>query len=288
MASENSTEREWTPPSTFDLKEIPIPNTFTPDPAALLDYVVNFQSRPDDVILVSYPRSGTNWMREILWQLYNNGEVSERKVFERVPLLERAFDIKGQPGVRTLPSPRLISSHLTYDVIPEGEGCKYIYIARNPKDVAVSYYEFMKAFGPSGGYNGPWEFFSRIFVEGKVPFGLWNKHVLEWWKRKDNSNVLFLKYEDLKKDLTANIWQIAEFLEKPVSKDIVNKITHQCTFKEMTKNMSAFTFIDDLKVLRKGEIGDWKNYFTPEIEKRFETDVMKELMGTGLTFDFEP
>ncbi|XP_044172185.1 sulfotransferase family cytosolic 1B member 1-like isoform X1 [Acropora millepora] len=288
MASENSTEAEWTAPSTFLLKEIPILNTFTPDPEALLDYVVNFQTRPDDVILVSYPRSGTNWMREILWQLYNNGEVSERKVFERVPLLERAFDIKGQPGVRTLPSPRLISSHLTYDVIPKGEGCKYIYIARNPKDVAVSYYEFMKAFGPSGGYNGPWEFFARIFVEGKVPFGLWNKHVLEWWKRKDNSNVLFLKYEDLKKDLTANIWQIAEFLEKPVSKDIVNKITHQCTFKEMTKNMSAFTFIDDLKVLRKGEIGDWKNYFTPEIEKRFETDVMKELMDTGLTFDFEP
>ena len=111
--------------------------------------------------------SGTNWMREILWQLYNNGEVSERKVFERVPLLERAFDIKGQQGVRTLPSPRFISSHLTYDVIPKGEGCKYIYIARNPKDVAVSYYEFMKAFGPSGGYNGPWEFFARIFVEGK-------------------------------------------------------------------------------------------------------------------------
>ena len=81
-------------------------------------------------------------MREILWQLYNNEEVSERKVFERVPLLERAFDIKGQPGVRTLSSPRLIGCHLTYDVTPKGKGCKYMYIARNPKDVAVSFYEF--------------------------------------------------------------------------------------------------------------------------------------------------
>lgn len=105
-------------------------------------------------------------MQEILWQLYNNGEVSKRKIFERVPMLERALD-NGRPDVRTLPSPRLIHSHLTYDVIPKGEGCKYMYIARNPKDVAVSFYEFMKAHGPSGGYNGPWEFFARIFMEGK-------------------------------------------------------------------------------------------------------------------------
>ena len=73
----------------------------------------------------------------------------------------------GRPDVRTLPSPRLIHSHLTYDVIPNGKGCKYMYIARNPKDVAVLFYEFMKAHGPSGGYNGPWEFFARIFMEGR-------------------------------------------------------------------------------------------------------------------------
>ena len=102
-----------------------------------------------------------------------------------------------------------------------------------------------------------------------------------------NSSWHFV-FLSISQDLTANICQIAEFLEKPVSNDIVNKITHQCTFKEMTKNMSTFTLIDDLKVLRKGEIGDWKNYFTPEIEKRFESEVMKELMDTGLTFDFEP
>ena len=48
--------------------------------------------------------------------------------------------------------------------------------------------------------------------------------------------------------------------------------------------MSTF-IVDGPKLLRKGEIGDWKNYFTPEIEKHFESEGMKELMDTGLTFD---
>lgn len=73
--------------------------------------------------------------------------------------------------VSTLPSPRLLHTHLTYDVIPKGKTdnteCKYIYVARNPKDVAVSFYKFMTDFGSVAGYNGPWEFFTRLFVEGK-------------------------------------------------------------------------------------------------------------------------
>ena len=109
-------------------------------------------------------------MCEILWQLYNNSEISSRKIFERVPLLE-GVTMPDRPDLKTLPSPRLLHSHLTYDVIPKGSGaettCKYIYSARNPKDVAVSYYEFMKEFGSIAGYNGPWEFFGKLFVEGK-------------------------------------------------------------------------------------------------------------------------
>ena len=75
--------------------------------------------------------------------------------------------------VTALPSPRLLHTHLTYDVIPKGKTddtkCKYIYVMRNPKDVAVSFYEFLKPKDSTtvSGFNGPWEFFARLLLEGK-------------------------------------------------------------------------------------------------------------------------
>ena len=44
-------------------------------------------------------------------------------------------------------------------------------------------------------------------------------------------------------------------------------------------------------LLRKGVVGGWKNYFTPELNERFEKEkeiwVLEKLKGTGLEFDFE-
>ena len=102
--------------------------------------------------------------------MYHNGSESTAKIFDRVPFLERGTS-PDRIDVTTLPSPRLLHTHLTYDVTAKGKSdntrCKYIYVARNPKDVAVSFYEFMKDHGSISGYSGPWEFFARIFVEGK-------------------------------------------------------------------------------------------------------------------------
>ena len=77
-----------------------------------------------------------------------------------------------QPDIRTLPSPRLLKTYLSsYDGIPKGSSedtkCKYIYIARNPKDAAVSNYKFLSSLGADSGLNAPWEFYANLFIEGK-------------------------------------------------------------------------------------------------------------------------
>jgi len=81
---------------------------------------------------------------------------------------------------------------------------------------------------------------------------------------------------------------IANFLNEPLSDDLISRIAEQCTFGVMKKNSERFSTKDGgISILRKGVVGDWKNYFTPELNERFKNEVLAKLKGTGLEFDFE-
>ena len=83
---------------------------------------------------------------------------------------------------------------------------------------------------------------------------------------------------------------IAKFLNKPLSDDVIRRIAEQCSFSGMMKNASSYAIQSnegETSLLRKGVVGDWKNYFTPELNERFDKEVLAKLKGSGLEFDFE-
>ena len=255
-----------------------------------LDKLKDFQLYPDDVWVVTYPKCGTTWMQQIVRLIRSNGVQDDMDIDLASPWLE-ALPIYPDVKLENLQQPRVFKSHMTYDLCPCGPPnttpCKYIYVMRNPKDAAVSRYFHKK--------NLPyypkcdWDTFWKEFIEGELTFGNYFDHLLSWWPHRDDENALFMKYEDMKKDLPAAVSQVASFMGTDISSDVIAKIATLTDFKSMKKESTAHrsVFTKSGNFFRKGMVGDWKNHLSPEQSAEIDAICAQRLEGTGLEFDYQ-
>ena len=256
-----------------------------------LDRLKDLELYPDDVWVVTYPKCGTTWTQQIVRLIRNNGVHDDVRIDTAVPWLE-----VGPPfntvNAEEVPRPRAFKSHFPYDIFPCGPPhttpCKYIYVTRNPKDVAVSLY-----FQDRLTSCIQWDDFWKKYIAGEVYFGNYFDHLLSWLPHKDDKNVLFLKYEDMKGDLPGAVSRIASFVEADLSSDVIAKISDLTSFDNMKKDDAvnySWTPVhktSETKFMRKGTVGDWKNYLTEEQSAEMDAICAEKLKGTGLEFQYE-
>ncbi|KAK2513642.1 amine sulfotransferase [Columba livia] len=253
--------------------------------ASLEDFEIN----DSDIFIATYPKSGTVWTQNILALIMSEGHrngTENMEMMDRIPWLE--YNIKNA-DFATLPSPRIFATHLPYYLVPRdmrNKKGRIIYVTRNPKDVMVSYYHFSK-FMNTLEKIPDFNLFMERFLSGKVLASSWMDHVAGWYSHAEDFNILFLTYEEMKKDLRSAVLKICSFLGKKLSEEEVDSVVRQATFENMRKDPRANyeNLPEELaeknkgKFLRKGTVGDWKNIMTVAQSERFDK-VLEERMKT--------
>ena len=272
----------------------------------------NWKARPDDVYVLTFPKNGTTWTQELVWLLKNDCDFEKAKTSsldKRFPFMEFPvlldFNKELLPPflqgdilkmVEDMPSPRFMKSHLHLCLLPDDliEKSKVVMCLRNPKDTVVSYYYFVKL-SRAHGYKGDFATFFDLFMDNLVFYSPYFEYVKEVWQRRNHPNVCLLFFEDMKKDLATSVRKVAKFLGKEVIVGKVEALVEHLSFNKMKNNpavnrkggMMKEIFTGDGYFMRKGEVGDWKNYFTDEMNKRMDEAIEKHFTPNGLEFQFD-
>ena len=260
----------------------------------ILDWIrfrhLEHESRPSDIFIVSYPRSGTTWLQMVLYQLTSDGEMNFAHISQFVPWFERMArsnvrSVYGEDGKRR----RIFKSHMRFSgslwSVPKGP-CRYIYVIRNGADVAVSYYHFYRTHFR---FRGTFDEFFEKFKQGRVHYGSWFEHVSDWLAQRDNPRVLIVRYEELTSDLAGGIRRIAQFCDIQIAPADLPRILERCSFEFMKQHQRQFDLVaENMRELgaerdafiRKGSVGEGAVVLSAEQRKVFESSGPPAHAGT--------
>ncbi|XP_063701639.1 luciferin sulfotransferase-like [Culicoides brevitarsis] len=269
-----------------------------------MEDIKNLEIYRDDIWVITFPKCGTTWAQEAIWQIYNgvdlDSEKSKESLRTRFPFMEFASLIPDQSKnwidqVRNSPRPRFIKSHLPICFLPENlwtTARKIIYVAREPKDVAVSYFHHYSNLRT---YKGTSEEFFELFLDGMVEDGCYWTHLEQFSFIRHLRNFKFIKFEDMKRDLKGVLVDLAKFLKKDLSEEQIERLLKHLSFNSMRNNpavnyslMADASHDDDrderckktgFNFIRKGESQCFKDEMSPEFVQRFD-EKTNEIFGS--------
>ncbi|KAJ0252884.1 Sulfotransferase domain-containing protein [Hirschfeldia incana] len=264
----------------------------------------HFEASDSDIILATCPKSGTTWLKALLFALIHRKKfpVTSSKhpllatnPHPLVPYLEGDYCVSPDVNFSQLPSPRLMQTHLSHHSLPvsiKSSSCKIVYCCRNPKDMFVSLWHFGKKLAPEETADYPIEKAVEAFCQGKFIGGPFWDLVLEYWyeSRKNPNKVLFVTYEELKKQTEDMVKRMAEFLGCGfAAEEEVSEIVKLCSFEslsklEVNKQGKLPNGIESNAFFRKGEVGRWTDTLSESLAEVIDRTTEEKFGGSGLKF----
>ncbi|KAL6903728.1 hypothetical protein ACP4OV_004541 [Aristida adscensionis] len=280
-----------------------------------------FAARPTDIVVATLPKSGTTWIKALLYATVHRREhppagggdgghpLNSVGPHELIRFFEYQLYTRDRvPRLDALPDPRLFATHLPFASLPRSaaaSGCRIVYVCRDPKDHLVSQWNFANRFMAMDGLEPlSAEGAAELFCAGVSPFGPYWEHVLGYWRAHlaHPERVLFFRYEEMQRDPAAHVRRLAEFVGRPFGAGAgeeeedgggaaVDAIVKLCSFEHMSgleatkagKTDLTVGTVDNTAFFRRGVVGDWANHLSPETARRIDAITEAKFKGSGLS-----
>eukprot|EP00873_Tetraselmis_striata_P014215 jgi/Tetstr1/434479/TSEL_023571.t1 len=264
----------------------------------------DFPFRKDDVIIASYGKSGTTWSQQIVGAL-----VHQDNPAANIQDLSPWLDLRVPPkevkiaALEAQDHRRIIKTHLPVDALRMHPDVKYIYVARDGRDIAWSMFnhyssgndQWYAAVNDAPGRVGPplprmpkdcdvMQFYQTWLEKDGYPFwSLWDS-VSTWWEIRNLPNVFIMHFNELKEDLPGMMRKVAKFLEIPIQEDKWEATVEKCTFAWMKKNATSCAPLGGAfwdggagAFIYKGTNGRWRDMLSPQQVQEYEALAVEKL-----------
>ncbi|HUY13683.1 MAG TPA: sulfotransferase domain-containing protein [Terriglobia bacterium] len=242
----------------------------------------------DDICLVAYPKSGNTWLRFLVGNLVDpDHPVTFANIESRVPSIYHNPD----HILRRIPRPRILKSHEGFF----SHHRRVVYIVRDPRDIAVSYYHYLIKFRELPD-NYPMEAYVPRFMreDFDAKYGPWDDHVLSWIRMREGwEDFLLVRYEDLLKNTSSELGRVAVFLKLATDGERIDRaITlsaadrlRKLERKESRKWSATRNSRHDLPFVRSARSGDGKRELSETSIRLIETEwgAVMQLLGYELS-----
>lgn len=244
-------------------------------------YFDSFESRDDDIFIVTFPKAGTTWMQMILYQMLTDGSMDFKHIYEVSPwLTNQSINGTDTEKINALKSPRIIKSHDVYSKFDPGSKNKFVFVYRNGLDSVVSLNHHRR------NYNNPDESLQETIDAYFKPDSPYNWFIFneEWARNKHGLDVINIDYHDLVNDFDSVLSKLADFLRVSLDEQKINRIKERASFSFMKKHEDKFgEQPKDKRVynqfIRKGIEGEGLKGLKEIQKQSFESDYQKVMVS---------
>lgn len=243
---------------------------------------LGLQLRPTDVVITPFGKSGTTWLQQMAHTLRTRGDMDFDDISRVCPWIETSTDLGIDLDLEQKARPRVFKSHLNADSVPKGG--RYINSCRHPADAVYSMYRFMEGWFLEPGTVSLDDFARGTFIARGISPGsggadYWT-HLLSWWARRNDPDVLFMAYEHMKDDLAGTIRRVAAFMGIPLDDELLAITEEHASLAFMQRHQDRFDdrMFRDRSVamaglptdsqsskVRSGQVGEARLQLGPEV-----------------------